>query len=282
MPVKMTRREFLIRTGAGAAAAAVGGTAYAYAVEREWVEVTRRTVTLRGWPPAFEGLRLAHITDLHHSPVVPIEYLASCVAKVNAERPDLVALTGDFVTLGKRKEFIEPVAEAVGKLRAPLGVFATLGNHDVWVDGRAVRQALACNGCAVFRNQATELARPGGRLSVVGLGDLWTEDVNLAAGFRGVPEGQASLILMHNPDTFEDWPAGRPGLILAGHTHGGQVAIPGFGPPFVPSRYGQKYARGYFERAGAAMYVNRGLGTAVVAVRFMARPEIAILTIRSA
>ena len=278
----MTRREFLIRAGAGAAAIAVGGTTYAYAVEPEWLEVTHRTVNLRGWPPAFDGLRVAHLTDLHHSPVVPLEYLERCVNRVNDERPDLVALTGDYITLGKRKEFIEPVAAAMGKLRAPLGVFATLGNHDVWVDAPLVQQALARHGCTVLRNRGTAVARDGGRLGVVGLGDLWTEEVNFAQGFRGVPEGRPSLILMHNPDSFEDWPAGHPGFILAGHTHGGQVAIPGYGPPFVPSRYGNKYARGFFQRADAAMYVNRGVGTAVLAVRFMVRPEIAILTIRPA
>ncbi len=278
----MTRREFLIRAGAGAAALVAGGTTYAYAVEREWLEVTHRTVKLEGWPPAFDGLRVAHLTDLHHSPVVPLAYLERCIARANAERPDLVALTGDYVTLSKRWEFIEPVAAALGKLRAPLGVFASLGNHDVWMGATLVQQALERNGCTVLRNRGMAAARDGGRLGVVGLGDLWTEDVNFREGFRGVPEGWPSLILMHNPDTFEEWPAGHPGLILAGHTHGGQVAIPGYGPPFVPSRYGNKYARGLFQRGDAAMYVNRGVGTAVFAVRFMVRPEIAILTIRPA
>jgi predicted MPP superfamily phosphohydrolase len=214
--------------------------------------------------------------------VVPLEYLERSVRRVNAERPDLVALTGDYVTLGKRKEFIEPVAAALGKLRAPLGVFASLGNHDVWVDGPLMQQALERHGCAVLRNRGTAVVRGGARLGVVGLGDQWTEEIDFARGFRGVPEGRPSLILMHNPDAFEDWPAGHPGLILAGHTHGGQVAIPGYGPPFVPSRYGNKYARGLFQRAGTAMYVNRGVGTAIIAVRFMVRPEIAILTLRPA
>jgi len=278
----MTRWEFILRAGAGAAALAFGGATYAYAVEREWVEVTRRTVTLKGWPVAFDGLRVAHLTDLHHSPIVPIKYLESCVAVVNAERPDLVALTGDYITKGKGEEFIRPVAAAVGRLAAPLGVFATLGNHDVWVDAPAVHEALARHGCSVLRNRGTELARPSGRLSVVGLGDLWTEDVDIRSGFNGVPEGRASLILMHNPDSFERWPSGRPGVILAGHTHGGQIALPGFGPPYVPSRYGRKYARGLFQTPRATMYVNRGLGVLHLPARFFARPEIAFLTIRSA
>lgn len=278
MPI--TRRQFLVRSAAAGAACAAGGATYGYALEARWVEVTRRTLAIPGWPAAFDGLRVAHITDLHHSGIVPLEYLESSVAMVNAERADLVALTGDYIT-GKR-EFVEPLAAAVGRLRAPLGVVATLGNHDLWVDGAAAHKALARNGCAVLRNQRLELARPGGRLSVVGLGDLWTEGVDLRAAFRGLPEGRPSLILMHNPDTFEEWPAGRPGPILAGHTHGGQVAIPGLGPPFVPSRYGRKYARGLFRRGEALMYVNRGLGTLHLAVRLLARPEIALVTIRSA
>jgi hypothetical protein len=201
---------------------------------------------------------------------------------VNAERPDLVALTGDYITKGEDEDFIQPVAAAVGKLRASLGVFATLGNHDVWVDAPAVHEALARRGCLVLRNRGIELVRRGGRLAVVGLGDLWTEDVDFRSGFRGIPEGCPSLVLMHNPDSFEDWPAGRPGLILSGHTHGGQVAIPGYGPPLVPSRYGRKYARGFFEKPEASMYVNRGLGTGLLALRFLSRPEIAFFTIRSA
>jgi len=106
--------------------------------------------------------------------------------------------------------------------------------------------------------------------------------VNLRAAFRGVPAGRASLVLMHNPDLFERWPAALPGLVLAGHTHGGQVVLPGFGPPYIPSRYGRKYAKGLFQRPGASMYVNRGLGTLHLPVRLFARPEIALLTIRSA
>jgi len=278
----MTRRDFLIRCAAAGVAAATGGGAYAYAVESRWVEVTRRTVAVPGWPAAFDGLRVAHLTDLHHSPIVPLAYLDSCVALVNAERPDVVALTGDYVTRKESRDFIEPMAAAAGKLAAPLGVFATLGNHDMWVDGPAVRGALARHGCAVLGNRSVELARSGARLSVVGIGDLWTEGVNLRAAFRGVPAGRASLVLMHNPDLFERWPAALPGLVLAGHTHGGQVVLPGFGPPYIPSRYGRKYAKGLFQRPGASMYVNRGLGTLHLPVRLFARPEIALLTIRSA
>lgn len=277
----MTRREFLVGTAAGAAMVLTGKT-YAHSVEPEWIEVTRRTLAIPGWPSAFDGLRVAHLTDLHHSPMVSLEYLERSVATANRERPDLVVLTGDYVTQGMGKQFIEPVAAAVGNLAAPLGVVASLGNHDMLVDGPAVCRSLGRHGVAVLRNQHADLSRRGGRLSIVGLGDLWTEGVDLAGAFREIPADRASLILMHNPDTFEEWPAGRRGLILAGHTHGGQVVIPGYGPPLVPSRYGQKYARGLFERAGAAMYVNRGLGTTVVHVRFLARPEIAILTIHSA
>ena len=280
--MKLTRREFLIRTAAAGVAVAAGSATYGYAVESEWVEVTRRTVAIPGWPRAFDGLRVAHITDLHHSNIVPLHYLESCFRTINAERPDLVALTGDYVTRGKPEEFIPPVAAAVGKLEAPLGVFASLGNHDMWVDGPAMQRALERHGCTVLRNRRADVALPGGRLSVVGIGDLWTEGVNLASAFQGVPEARASLILMHNPDTFEDWPAGHPGLILAGHTHGGQVSIPGYGPPYVPSRYGNKYARGLFQRPEATMYVNRGLGCLHLQVRLFARPEIALFTVRSA
>ena len=280
--MRISRREFVMRAAAAGVAIASGSATYGYAVESEWVEVTRQTIAIPGWPRPFDGLRVAHITDLHHSPIVPLPYLESCVSRVNAERPDLVALTGDYVTRGKPEEFIPPVAAAVGKLRAPLGVFATLGNHDMWVDGPAMQQALEHHGCTVLRNRRADISLRGGRLAVVGIRDLWTENVDLPVAFRGVPEGRPSLILMHNPDTFEDWPPGRPGLILAGHTHGGQVAIPGFGPPYVPSRYGQKYARGLFPRPKATMYVNRGLGCLFLQVRFFSRPEIALLTIRSA
>lgn len=280
----LTRRQFLLWCASSGVASVAGGSAYAAAVEPHWIEVTRRTLSLPGWPPAFDGVRVAHLTDLHHSPIVSLEYLEAAVALANGEHPDLVALTGDYVTRREARDFIEPVAAVVGKLKAPLGVFATLGNHDVWVDGPRVRAALARQGCTVLRNRSIEVDHPDGRgrLHLVGLGDLWTERVNLAAAFRGVPTARPSLILMHNPDLFEQWPAGLPGLILAGHTHGGQVAIPGYGPLVVPSRYGRKYAQGLIRRPGASMYVNRGLGTVFLPVRFHVRPEIAIFTLRAA
>lgn len=290
--MKLSRRRFLRALGGLGLTLAAGGVVHAWGRGSRRVRVSRVTVPVRGLPPVWTGLRIAHLTDLHRSRYVSAEYLTDCVARVNALEPDLIAVTGDYLTharstrgrvvYGEEDAALDLAADCariLGRTRARHGVFASLGNHDHWFDAELVTRALEAEGIPVLRNAARLVRVRGELLPVVGLGDLWTEGVDVARAFAGI-EAPVAVVLMHNPDTFEHW--SRPGaaVILSGHTHGGQVNLPVIGPPIVPSRYGAKYAQGLFRRGDAHLYVNRGVGLIYPPVRFNCPPEIALIELQ--
>lgn len=248
--------------------------------------ITREKVPLKGLPPAFEGLRIVQLSDLHFSNLVSRAYLERCVEMTNALEPDLVFLTGDYVTTagGSRRadiarEYVKPLAEILSPLRGRIGQFAVFGNHDVAVSQTQVRDSLQKAGFEVLLNQAVALSREGSRLPIVGLGDLGTQGVNQTRAFSGISRDEPALILMHHPDLFELGMEHRNGLIFAGHLHGGQVRIPFVEPLYVPSQFGAKYLSGRFQDGDLCMLVNRGIGVINVRVRFNARPEITLATL---
>ncbi len=286
---RMTRRTFLRRMVWSGTALAAGGVAYPALIEPSRVVVNHVPLRIPDLPAAWEGMIVAHLTDLHRSRYVSAKYLADCVARVNALQPDLIVFTGDYLTHARspRREHVygdaaeadgyaRDAAECLGRAQSRYGVFASLGNHDHWYDSAKVTRLIEAAGVPVLRNQSVAVPIRGERLPLVGLGDMWTEPPDFPRAFAGV-DAPFTLVLMHNPDSFEHW--SQPGcqLVLAGHTHGGQVNIPFIGPPIVPSLYGQKYAHGLFQRGAAHMYVNRGLGCIFPAIRFNCRPEIAVL-----
>ncbi len=289
--MNLSRRHFLLRLGCAGAALATGSVGYAWAVEPHRVQVTRHRLTVPGLPPRWQGVTIAHLTDLHRSRYVSAEYLAACVARTNALQPDLIMITGDYLTHARNargravygeeltgEQLTADCAAILGKARARFGMFASLGNHDHWFNAAVVTRHLESVGIPVLRNAHQPVRINGELLPVVGLGDLWTEGVDTERAFAGV-DAPFAIVLMHNPDTFEHW--SRPGahLILAGHTHGGQINLPLIGPPVVPSRYGAKYAHGLFRRGDTQMYVSRGIGAIYPPVRFNCRPEIALFTL---
>ncbi len=293
IPVKLSRRQFLRGAFWSAASLGFGATGYITFIEPHRVQINHIPVAWPGLPRALDGVTVAHLSDLHRSTLVSRRYLENCVAVVNRLAPDLVVFTGDYLTHARSErarfaygdadpsELARECAECMGKVRARHGVFATLGNHDHWFDAKAVTAHVERAGVPVLRNQSVTATVRGAPLPVVGLGDLWTEGVNFHKAFAGLGDGPV-LVLMHNPDAFEHWPRRGPELVLAGHTHGGQVNLPLVGPPIVPSRYGQKYAQGLFRRGDAVMYVNRGLGVLWPGVRFNCRPEIAVFHLHCA
>lgn len=272
----------------------VGGVTYPTMIEPWRLRISRFRVPLPGLSRGFDGFRIVHLTDLHSSRHVSADYLRRCIDTVNALAPDLVVLTGDYLTFGRNARgtfFYGDRAEGAGHLetcrailagvRARHGLLATLGNHDHWFDPDRVAASLQQAGLRVLRNEAYMLQQDGCVLPVVGLEDLWSGRLDCDRAFRGIQEPTA-LVLMHNPDLFETW--NRPGihLILAGHTHGGQVNLPWVGPPLVPSRYGARYAHGWFRRGQSQMYVSAGIGLIYPPVRFNCRPEIAVFELEKA
>jgi hypothetical protein len=258
--------------------------ALALALRAFWIEpaqlvVTRASTTWRG-----PTLKVALLSDLHiGAPHVGIEKLRRVVEMVNAESPDVVLLAGDFVTrgvLGGRLVEPEPIAQELKHLRAPLGVVSVLGNHDWWYDGDRVIRAFRAAGIRVLENDAARVESAAGPLWFAGLSDEWTQHDDWEAMLRNVSDEAPLIALTHNPDVFLSMPP-RVDLLLAGHTHGGQVRFPLIGAPIVPSRYGQRFARGWIEESGRSMYVTSGIGTSILPVRFGVPPEIVILDLRS-
>jgi uncharacterized protein len=292
--MSLNRRAFLKKVGWSGAALAAGAAAYAAWIEPTRVQVNRLRVAVRGLPRAFDGLTIAQLSDLHRSHEVSSAYLNHCVDLANALEPDLIALTGDYLTyvwdriwlewaiLGDRQsapDFLRDVAACVGRARARYGVFACLGNHDRWYDATAVAGALRGAGVTVLRNEHAAVRIGGEPLPIVGIDDPWGGWADLPGAFAGV-DAPFALVLMHRPDFFEHWVRKGAHLILAGHTHGGQVDLPLIGPP-VMSRLGRKYPHGLFRRDDVQMYVNRGLGVTPPAVRFNCPPEISFFRLEA-
>ena len=268
-----------VRLGLGAATAVAGGLAgavYGALIEPRRVRVRRLDLPLPSWPTGLDGLRVAVVSDLHAGgPHVNADRVEQIVGRVNRERPDLIALLGDYldpdVAFGGE---IAPdeVADRLADLRAPLGVFAVLGNHDWEGDTERVRRTLREWGIEVLENDAASVERGGDVLWIVGLGDTSKPGVGAEAPFALVPERAPLVVLAHDPDVFPDLPK-RATLTLAGHTHGGQVNIPLVRDIVVPARY----RAGLFDEGGRRLFVSRGVGEARWPVRIAAPPEIAVL-----
>jgi len=242
---KVTRRGFLRRIlygGLGAGAALLG---YPF-IEARWVRVSRRRIIVPRLPPEFAGTTAAFLADIHHGPYFGLGFVRSIVEDTNALGADLVALGGDYVH--RDPKFIAPCIAELARLRAPLGVYAVLGNHDHWEGAPRTRAELAKAGIAELRNTGVWLTRRGSRLRLGGVGDLWEDTQDLDSALGGCRDDETVILLSHNPDYVEDIRDRRVGLVLSGHTHGGQVNIPFFGRPLVPSRYGENTPRAWSGR----------------------------------
>jgi uncharacterized protein len=261
-------------------AAGAGLAFWSVAVEPGRLVVHRYTVALPGWPAALAGWTIVALTDIHAgAPHVDVDFLRRVVAATNDQRPDLVVLLGDYViqdVVGGRFIPPEDSARELGALRARLGVVSVLGNHDWWFDGGRVWRALADARLRPLENAALPIVDRGATVWMAGLADLWTREPDLSASLREVRDGDPVIVLTHSPDVFPRVPAGVS-LTIAGHTHGGQVALPLLGRPVVPSRYGQRYAVGLIREQGHALFVSPGVGTSIVPVRFRVPPEVSVL-----
>ena len=269
------RRVLLMGAGLFSSAVLVGG--WGTIIEPRWVDFSEHRVPIPGLPPRLDGLRVAHLTDVHASHVVPLEWIRSVVDQVNAQQPDLVVITGDLVT--EDTSWITGVARELGRLQARLGRFAILGNHDYWTHGPRVSRALEAAGIRHLRNDNVLLGGAGG-LRLIGVDDHWTGNMDFERAMAGVGAQEPKLVMMHSPDlVFEASRAGAH-LALAGHTHGGQVRLPGWGALIVPSEHG--FQAGFYDEDSTRLYVNRGVGTLDLKVRTFCRPEVASFVLRSA
>lgn len=281
----LSRRRLLFGAGfigvTGAAAAA-----YTRFVEPNLLEVSHRTVPL-GQPDA-TPIRVLHLSDLHASGYVPLEFIAQAIQLGLAEKPDLICLTGDFIT--KHFTRFADYADVLKPLAAAAPVFACLGNHDggKWAarpvyrghaDHSEVRKCLVASGARVLLNQSQEIAIRGRKLRLVGVGDLWADELRAAEAFGAeAPIPNTNVIaLMHNPDGKDKLAAFPWHLALCGHTHGGQLRLPFFGTPFAPVR-DHRYVAGLNRWRDRWIFTTRGVGN-LHGVRFNCRPEVSLLTL---
>ena len=257
---------------------------WAGVVEPRLLLVNEVEVTTAKWPADEAPLRIAVVGDLHvGSPGNGLDNLARVVASVNAERPDLVLLVGDYVihaVLGGR--FVPPEAQVadLSQLAAPLGVYAVLGNHDWWLDGPRVRRALEAAGIVVLENEAVPVPADAPRFWLAGMADDMTRTPLAEATVAQAPPDMPVIAMAHDPVTFLDMP-GRVALTLAGHTHGGQLFVPFYGAPIIPGRGPRRFAYGHIREDGNDLYVTAGIGTSILPIRLNMPPEIAVITLRA-
>lgn len=269
---------FLILTLAGATLAVWG-----FAIEPGRLVTCEATVQSAWWSAGRAPLRIVAISDIHTgSPHNGLDNLARVVDRANALAPDIVVLLGDYVIHGVLfGRFVAPEATArvLGRWRARHGIFAVLGNHDWWLDGMRVGNALRRAGIRVLENQATPLDLPGGRIWLAGIADDTTRMPNVVGTLAPIPDADPVIVITHDPAIFPDVPV-RPVMTLAGHMHGGQVYLPWIGALIVPGRAPRRHAHGLIEEGGKTMYVTSGVGTSIIPVRLNMPPEIAAITIR--
>ena len=267
----VSRRDLLKGAAAAGIGTVTGAVAHGYLYERHHIELTRQTLDVSGLPAALSGLRVGFLTDFHRSDTVSHEIVDRAVRMIIAEAPDLVILGGDYVTWGDRR-FVGPVADALAPLSAPHGVFAVLGNHD---DDRDMPAALAAKGFGVLRDARTRLTIRGETLDIAGI-RFWTRKL---ADITHVLRGAASnvMLLAHTPMRLAEAAALAVPLVLSGHTHGGQIVLPGIGA--VAAREFPVVA-GVGQRESTTIFVSRGVGTVYVPLRINCPPEVAVLTLR--
>ena len=269
---KITRRRLLKL----AVAAGGVGVAYPLFIERYIIVTNTYRIPVPNLPPAFAGLRIVHLTDLHYGFLVPLRIIRSVVARANRLQRDLVICTGDYVHKPQTTEQIDTVWPVLSGLTAPLGVFSTLGNHDHWADTARSQYWLDRTG-QDLRHRTKVIERDGQRLWFAGAGDLWEDHQELDVLLKDIPDSECRIVLAHNPDTADTAFSRRVDLMVCGHTHGGQVRIPFDGAPVLPVR-NKTYSSGLKRSPrGTKVFISRGIGWAIIPIRFNCHPEIAIL-----
>ena len=247
--------------------------------------IVRKDIFLKRWPARMDGFTIALLTDLHYDPIFSVHPIQSAVDIVNRLRPDLIALTGDFVTsplIGDRRKGAadaEPCAELLRRLQAPCGRWAVMGNHDVSVGARPVTGALQHAGINVLSNGAVPIEGNGGRFWLAGVKDAMRSNADVSAALQPVSTGEPVVLLAHEPDYADVVQRFPVDLQLSGHSHGGQIRLPLIRPVYLPEM-ARKYFLGLYRIGNLTLYTSPGVGTIRVPARLNCPPEVTLLTLR--
>ena len=243
--------------------------------EANSLSLERVEITLDRLPKRLDGFKIIQLSDTHHSPFTGLEHIKRAVKIANRLRPDIFLLTGDYVS--HEREYIPPVAAALGKLKARYGIYACLGNHDHWTDADLVTHLFRGEGINMLINEGVRLEARGASFWLAGVDDYMVGKTDVPAAMKGSYPDEMKLLLAHNPIIFRE--AARVGvdLTLSGHTHGGQVKMRDDSKRIFPQR---KLKAGLHSRRKSQIYITRGIGTVVLPVRYQCPPEISLLELR--
>jgi len=263
---------------------ALGCGIWGFAIEPASLTTREHELSIPHWSPELAGLRVAVLADLHvGSPFNGMAKLDKIVELTNSLEPDLILIPGDLViqnVLGGSFVPPEQAAATLARLKAPLGVWACLGNHDWWLDAGRVAAALEAQKIPVLEDDAVRIRRGSAHFWLVGISDYWEGRHDVRKAFVKVADDAPVVAFTHNPDVFPTI-SNRLSILIAGHTHGGQVYLPLLGRPIVPSQYGERFAYGHVVENGRHIFVSPGLGTSILPVRFLVPPEITSLILSS-
>jgi predicted MPP superfamily phosphohydrolase len=251
---------------------------YGILVRRRWVRVVEREAFIPGLAPGLDGMRIAHLSDLHIGGLTPRSWGLAWSRAANERNPDLAVVTGDLVTSGS--EFHEDVADVIGELRAKMGVVVSMGNHDYFGDGESLASGIRKRGVTVLRNEGVVLERDGATLWLSAIDDTWTRRDDMAAAMKGRPDGATTILLAHDPGTFDAAADAGAELVLSGHTHGGQIALPFAARAVSLAMFTYPYRLGFYQRGRSVLYVHPGLGTTGPPMRLGVAPEVTILVLK--
>jgi predicted MPP superfamily phosphohydrolase len=281
--VSPARRDFLAQTTRVVTAAPFLGGAYGLLYGRLNLETVERPIRLANLPPAFHGFRIAQLSDIHIGPFMTVEQIRKFAAIANAQKPDLIVLTGDYVTFDAGTQ--NAVVDALAGLRAPFGVYGCLGNHDAWARVEdSISSLFAASGVRMLRGASVAITVGSDWFNLIGVDFQSRHRFGPSAPVKRllgnieslIARGKVNILLSHNPDTFDRAAALGIDLSIAGHTHGGQAALEFISPEIAPSRLATPYVAGLFQKPGGQLYVNRGIGTIGVPIRIGAPPEITV------
>jgi predicted MPP superfamily phosphohydrolase len=273
--MKLFSRRAALRVGL-LGGVGLGSLSYGHYLERHYLAVEKVNCPLVKEHAELAGLRIATVADFHFDELQEDDFISKCVDKINNQNPDLIVLCGDYVS--HQVKPVQPLSEHLAKLKAPLGVFAVLGNHDHWAGATTVTRILSSAGIQVLRNEAETLAYRHTPFQLAGLGSMWERDANYKTALPQT-SGPPVILAVHEPDFFDEV-SKDPRLILqlSGHTHGGQICAPFYGAMRLPS-YGKNYISGLYRKHDSHIYVTRGVGTLFPHIRFCCPPEISMITL---
>lgn len=243
---------------------------YMLSIEHERIHLNRL-------PKAFDGFRVVQLSDIHHGPYSSRDQIERAVDTANRLQPDIIALTGDYIS--KERHYAAPCAEMLGRLKAKYGVYAVLGNHDHWTDAALITDLFRAEGITVLINEGMHFEKNGASIWLAGVDDTMVGLEDLSLALAGARDDEMKLLLAHNPIILRRAARASVDLVLSGHTHGGQVAIRGERSTVRGAR--KRLLKGHGRLSNTQIYVNRGLGTVVLPIRYGCPPEISLLELRS-